>query len=203
MEVEFYKCHSMGADYITVDNRSGKYDAALQDKDFCKLMLNYNYGIGGVYINEIRKENNKEGYDMHFIVSDHTDAFYGGSNMATTARVAKMVGLFKNDSFPFTCKDQMYIATFDAEGDRFWFNFNDISYSSIRAVDKGYIIDPGNPHFVQLVENVKSLDVVSLGRNLHKTEALKGLHFDPVDCFESRNPSRNLKSQNLFLEKRL
>ena len=171
MEVEFYKCHSMGTDYITVDNRSGKYDAALKDKDFCKLMLNSNYGIGGVYMNEIRMTKDNTGYEMRFIMPDGSEGYYGGSNVATTARVAKMLGLFKNDSFPFSFKGQRYIATYDTESDRFWFNFKHLSQSSITAVNKGWVLDldPCYPNYVQLFEDVKSLDVVTLGRNLHKT----------------------------------
>lgn len=172
MELEFYKCHSMGTDYIIIDNRSGKYDVPLRDKNFCKTLLNYHYGVGGLYLCEIHHDNDG-GFEVRFVNQDGGTGYYGGSNTTCTSLVAKMLGLFRENHFTFVCNGQKYVITYDEERKKFWIPFNGICSKSIRAAGTGYLVDTPYQQFVQVTDDLDSLDVNTRARNLLETEVLK------------------------------
>ena len=158
MQIQFYKYHGTGNDFILIDNRKNHFDKV--NKNFIETLCDRHFGIGADGL--ILLENSKE-YDfaMLYYNSDGLEGSMCGNGGRCIVSFAKHLGIIK-DKTSFEAVDGVHLATID--GDMVSLQMNDVE--KIEKHDTYCFLDTGSPHHVTLVEGIESYPVFDKGREI-------------------------------------
>lgn len=162
MKIHFYKYQATGNDFVIVDDRDHLYDQLGQRE--ISLICDRRFGVGADGLIMLK---NKEGYDfeMKYFNADGAVGSMCGNGSRCLVNFAISRGLQK-DRFHFIAFDGEHFATV----------LNGIVSVSMNPVGRvqnagsAVILDTGSPHYVLPVEEVDSLDVVALGREIRNSD---------------------------------
>jgi diaminopimelate epimerase len=159
MQIHFYKYQGTGNDFIILDNRTNQYDQ-LGTREIRQL-CDRRFGIGA---DGLMLLNLKPGYDfeMKYFNSDGNESSMCGNGGRCLVKFASSLGLYK-DTFRFAATDGDHDAEIDADG-TVSLKMKDVE--KIENYHGDSILDTGSPHYVQIVPDVKNIDVFQKGKEI-------------------------------------
>ncbi len=182
MILEFQKYHGNGNDFILVDNRDGRYQLSL---DQIRKICHRRFGIGSDGIIFIEKESDVD-YHMNFYNPDGSQSFCGnGSRCALD--FANKLGIINNEA-RFLAIDGIHEAQIN--GDEMRIHMSDVS--NVEIAEDHIYLNTGSPHYINFVENIGKINVVSEGQAIRYNERFKevGTNVNFVQLFEDHIESR-------------
>jgi len=159
MRTEFFKYQGTGNDFVIIDNRNG-HDLQLTFEQVKKL-CDRRFGIGA---DGLMLLNEKPGYDFEMIYynSDGKEGSMCGNGGRCLIKFAESIGIQK-ELYKFAATDGEHEARIDGDG-IVYLKMNDVDIILTHHSD--FMVDTGSPHYVKLVPQLASLDVVKKGREI-------------------------------------
>ncbi|HET9747049.1 MAG TPA: diaminopimelate epimerase [Chitinophagaceae bacterium] len=159
MRTEFFKYQGTGNDFVIIDNRNG-HDLKLSLEQIKKL-CDRRFGIGA---DGLMLLNEKPGFDFEMIYfnSDGREGTMCGNGGRCLIKFAESAGIQK-EMYKFMAMDGEHEARIDADG-IVYLKMNDVDILVNHHGD--FLVDTGSPHYVKLVPQLKTFDVVKKGREI-------------------------------------
>ena len=158
MEQDFYKYQGTGNDFILIDNRSKVFPK--DNTTFISQLCDRRFGVGcdGLILLE-----NSETYDfkMCYYNADGKEGSLCGNGARCIVGFANFLKLIDNKT-TFEASDGVHIATI-ANG-IISLQMHDVN--EIETFDGHSFLDTGSPHHVQMVEDLKTFDVFTIGKKI-------------------------------------
>lgn len=196
MQIEFYKYHGTGNDFIILDNRTSQYEG-LSELEI-KSMCHRRFGIGADGLMMLCIE---EGYDfrMKYYNADGKESSMCGNGGRCLVKFAYDMGI-KKDTYHFIAVDGPHDALIKTNG-LIGLKMQDVN--SIQLNDTDVILNTGSPHFIRFVDNIKTLDVFTEGRTIRNSDVYKehGINVNFVekqkDLIKLRTYERGVEDETL------
>src|ERR1044071_1822617 len=158
MELQFYKYHGTGNDFILLDNRDGAIQLATEQIAF---LCDRRFGIGadGLMLLETAA-----GYDFKMVYynSDGKQSSMCGNGGRCITAFAKQLGVIDNVA-NFVATDAPHTATINSDG-TINLQMKDVAEMDI---NNGYtILNTGSPHYVLWVPDIRTAEVFITGRSI-------------------------------------
>lgn len=178
MKLEFYKYEGAGNDFVMIDNRDGKLSLTTKE---IEALCNRNMGIGGDGLMLIEPLN---GYDfyMRYYNSDGSEVGMCGNGGRCIALFAHHLGIGGTTKH-FKAKDGEHTAEIlSADERKGVIKIQLIDVEEVRKVTSEiFFLNSGVPHYVEFVDDVKKVDVETLGRRIrHSVEGGTNVNFVQV-----------------------
>jgi len=176
MKISFQKFQANGNDFIMlVDKETG---IALTEKQITKL-CDRHFGIGADGLMVLR---NSDAYDfeMHYYNSDGKKASMCGNGGRSIASLAYSLG-FAGKRMIFLATDGVHEAIIEKElvkGSLYDVSLKMVDVEKVDKFSNYYFLNTGVPHYVEFVEGLSDMDVVTKGRQIR---------FDPRFADEGTN----------------
>lgn len=192
MQIEFYKYHGTGNDFIILDNRTNQYEG-LSELEI-KSMCHRRFGIGADGLMMLCIE---EGYDfrMKYYNADGKEGSMCGNGGRCLVQFAYDMGI-KKDTYHFIAVDGPHDAVIKING-LIGLKMQDVN--SIQLNDTDVILNTGSPHFIRFVDNIKTVDVFTEGRTIRNSDAYKE-HGINVNFVEKQEHSIKLRTYERGVE---
>jgi diaminopimelate epimerase len=179
MQIEFYKYHGCGNDFVIVDNRDGRYPefSAGQVKKICTRR----FGVGADGL-MVMKQHESLDFEMLYYNADGKPGTMCGNGGRCMIKFARQRGI-KKETYHFTAVDGLHEATIDDKG---WINLKMNDVMGIRNAGSHYILDTGSPHYVQPVNDIMGVDVYNKGRHIRYNREFeeKGINVNFVETID-------------------
>ena len=164
MQLEFYKYHGTGNDFIIVDNYFKT--APLLTTNQIKLLCDRHFGIGADGLMMLSK---KEGYDFEMVYfnADGNESSMCGNGGRCLVKFAHHRGIHKT-MYLFIATDGEHEAEIDIDGTV------SLKMKDVNEVEQHIhhtIINTGSPHFIKFAEDVANVNVVKTGREIRYSTA--------------------------------
>ena len=176
MNIHFYKYHGTGNDFVILDNRQGIYNniSVQQVNHICHRR----FGIGA---DGLMLLSNKEGYDfeMKYFNADGKESSMCGNGGRCLVKFAYHMGI-RRDIYHFLAIDGEHEAEIDTDG-IVSLKMQDVS--AVKESHGDYILNTGSPHYVKIIGDVMSFDVVNKGREIRNSNgfAAEGINVNFVE----------------------
>lgn len=170
MQIEFFKYHGTGNDFVMIDNRNEVFEK--NNVRLIQKMCDRKFGIGADGL--ILLENDTEtDFRMVYFNADGNQSSMCGNGGRCLVAFAKKLGIVKNTT-TFVAIDGLHSATIDGENG-VSLEMQDIDRVSV--LENGVFANSGSPHHILLVENLDIIDVKSKGAairysNLYEKEGV-------------------------------
>ncbi|MEM9076553.1 MAG: diaminopimelate epimerase [Bacteroidota bacterium] len=157
MKAEFYKYQGTGNDFVMIDNRQNIFPK--NNTDLITHLCDRRFGIGADGL--ILLENDKlSDFKMVYYNSDASQSLCGNGGRCAVA-FAHFLGIIQ-DKTTFNAIDGLHYATI--EGDIVNLKMGNVD--EVKEKPTYSFVDTGSPHHVQMVEDLKAIDVKSVGAKL-------------------------------------
>jgi diaminopimelate epimerase len=166
MNIEFYKYHGTGNDFILIDNRTSGFNpegtvvAGLCDRHF---------GIGADGLILLERHVSAD-FLMRYFNSDGGEATFCGNGSRCVVSFAQRLGIISQQT-TFMAADGMHHATIISTGDDEDFvkiDMNDVD--DIIENDEGYHVDTGSPHLVIFKKDIATIDAKAEGKSIRNQQ---------------------------------
>ncbi len=166
MTIQFDKYQGAGNDFVILDNRSGNYTELSPVQ--IALLCDRHKGIGADGLILIHADSKSDFY-MQYFNSDGNESTLCGNGGRCAVAFAYEKEIIKN-STTFSAVDGLHTAIYTSPL-KVKLEMNDVAefYQSGTAI----ITNTGSPHYVQLVEDVDSIDVQKEGAAVRYSDAFK------------------------------
>jgi diaminopimelate epimerase len=158
MEIEFYKYHGTGNDFILIDNRLGNISLTTDNISF---LCHRRFGIGADGLMLLGKEH---GYDFKMVYynSDGKESSMCGNGGRCIVAFASRLGLIKTEA-KFTAVDGAHQATIHGDGS---ISLLMADVTTIKNYEDYSVLNTGSPHYVAWKKEVADLDVYHEGKTI-------------------------------------
>lgn len=179
MEIEFYKYHGAGNDFIMLDNFSGRYDKLTIEQ--IQFVCNRRFGIGADGLIKISKDEGSDFY-VDYYNSDGSQSFCGNGARCSVQFVNDF--LFKKDTYRFNAIDGIHQAFVGGE------NIVRLGMSDVNKVeavnDSEYFLDTGSPHYIIFRNNIEQADLTSVAHKIRYSDRFKdqGVNVNLVEVID-------------------
>lgn len=158
MEINFSKYHGTGNDFILIDNRSLAFPK--NDTKLVAKLCNRRFGIGGDGLLLLEDDKDSD-FRMVYYNSDGNLGSMCGNGGRCLAAFAQSLGVV-GDTARFVASDGPHYA--NISGGVISLQMKDVDTIGIHA---GYVfLDTGSPHHIELVDDLKNLDVKARGATI-------------------------------------
>lgn len=163
MRTEFFKYQGTGNDFVIIDNRNG-HDLKLSP-DQVKKLCDRKFGIGA---DGLMLLNDKPGFDFEMVYfnSDGRVGTMCGNGGRCLIKFAESTGIQK-EIYKFIATDGEHEARIDTNG-IVYLRMNDVDMLVNHHGD--FLVDTGSPHYVKLVPQLATFDVVKKGREIRNSK---------------------------------
>jgi diaminopimelate epimerase len=179
MIIAFNKYQGTGNDFILLDNRTNQYDNLTQQQ--VAFMCNRRFGIGA---DGLMLLNVKEGYhfEMKYFNADGAEGSMCGNGARCIVKFAASIGIRK-DIYRFIAADGDHEAEIDMN-DLVRLKMNDVTKVDVHS--NHFILNTGSPHYVKYINDIKKMDVKSLGRQIRYSPAFEkeGINVNFVETLD-------------------
>lgn len=163
MKLTFYKYQGTGNDFVMIDNRSQFFPK--ENKQLIEKLCDRRFGIGADGL--ILLENHADfDFKMVYYNSDGNESSMCGNGGRCLVAFAKQMGVVKNKA-KFEAFDGYHFATIDDEG-IVALQMKDVD--AIKNESNYTFLNTGSPHHVQLVNDLKNLDVKVEGAKIRYSD---------------------------------
>jgi diaminopimelate epimerase len=162
MQIEFSKYQGTGNDFVIIDNRAGNIALSPSQIEF---ICDRRKGIGA---DGLMLLGNETGYDFsmtYYNADGHEGSMCGNGGRCLT-QFAFDQGIQK-DHYHFIATDGPHEASIDQQG---WIH---LKMSDVNTVETGsdfFVTNTGSPHYIKLVNEVKSVNVFKEGKAIRYNE---------------------------------
>ena len=163
MKLPFFKYQGTGNDFVMIDNREGKFPK--NDTKLIGRLCDRRFGIGadGLILLEM-----EAGYDFRMVYynSDGNPSSMCGNGGRCLVAFAKSLGLIQNEA-SFLATDGPHYATVNQDG-IVSLQMKDVD--TVKITPDFVFLDTGSPHHIQLVDDLKTIDVKGEGAQIRYSE---------------------------------
>jgi diaminopimelate epimerase len=157
MQISFYKYQGTGNDFIMIDNR--QQQLALSGKQVAG-MCHRRFGIGADGLILLEPEPGVDFRMVYFNSDGNRSSMCGNGGRCITA-FARDLGVI-TASAKFLAVDGLHEST--VEGDQVALKMQDVKH--VEAGDDFYYLNTGSPHYVKIVNDVETVDVLNEGKKV-------------------------------------
>ncbi|WP_460638534.1 diaminopimelate epimerase [Larkinella harenae] len=159
--MEFFKYQGTGNDFILIDDRNETFPVS---QERIAQLCHRRFGIGADGLILLR---NHPDYDFRMVYfnADGGEGSMCGNGGRCIVRFAHDLGLFEKET-RFLAVDGEHLAS--VNGGEVSLKMNDVARID-QQTDYSFL-NTGSPHFVKLVEDIESMDVVAEGRPVRYSE---------------------------------
>ncbi len=159
MNLEFYKYHGAGNDFIMIDCRN--LNESVFDRKRVEFLCNRHLGIGADGL--ILLLNHKDAaFRMKYFNSDGEEGTMCGNGGRCITAFARDLGVIDGDT-GFVGVDGLHEAKILPGG---LISLKMIDVMGVKTLEDGYIVQTGSPHFVTFRNSVAEIDVYNEGRQI-------------------------------------
>lgn len=194
MNISFQKYQGSGNDFIIIDNRENHFPK--NDTNLIKQLCNRRLGIGSDGL--ILVENDDEAhFYMDFINPDGSRSFCGNGSRCVVQYAYDNLGM--EGKLQFHAIDGLHQGY--SENGSIKIKMNPVS--ELEVGDYYMVIDTGSPHYVQYVNDVEAIDVVSAAWDVRYNERFEqeGINVNFVerlnDAIKIRTYERGVEDETL------
>ncbi|HEY0039973.1 MAG TPA: diaminopimelate epimerase [Flavisolibacter sp.] len=165
MLLHFYKYQGTGNDFVILDNRNGLIDLTREQVAF---ICHRRFGIGA---DGLMLLNTHAAYDfeMKYYNADGGESTMCGNGGRCLVKFAAEMGIIKSE-YRFIAIDGEHEASIETNG-HVSLKMNDVD--TIRSNYNRHVLNTGSPHYVEVTDNVMSLDVFGKGRSIRYSDEFK------------------------------
>jgi diaminopimelate epimerase len=169
MKIDFSKYQGTGNDFVIIDNRQNNIDLTTEQIAF---ICDRKKGIGA---DGLMLLGQKDGYDfsMTYFNANGLEGSMCGNGGRCLTQFAYDSGLNKKH-FNFIAIDGPHEATIHEDG---WVYLKMCDVNTVEKNIDGdvsfFVLNTGSPHYVEMVDNINSVDVVGLGQMIRYNERFK------------------------------
>jgi diaminopimelate epimerase len=158
MQLHFYKYQGTGNDFIILNNLDGQYNLTTEQ---VKYLCHRRFGIGA---DGLMLLNRHPGFDfeMTYYNADGRESSMCGNGGRCLTRFANDMGILKTD-YNFLAVDGPHEASIETDGT---VALKMKNVNGIKLVHGDYILDTGSPHYIKVLNDVETVDVVKKGREI-------------------------------------
>jgi len=164
MQVQFYKYHGAGNDFILIDNL--KNDIA-PNPQLVQQLCDRRFGIGADGL-MLLENSEKAQFSMRYFNSDGYEASMCGNGGRCIASFAWRKGLISNET-EFIASDGLHEAKILDNG-IVALKMNDVE--EVRKVGEHYFLDTGSPHYVLFVDDINKSKVQEEGERIRNDASI-------------------------------
>ncbi len=166
MELEFFKYHGTGNDFILFDNR--QLILQKSDEDFLNKICDRHFGIGADGVILIQNHSITD-FEMIYFNSNGREGSMCGNGGRCAVAFAKALGMIKSKTTKFQAIDGEHSAEFQNE--MISLKMNDVI--GIEKIDEMYFVNTGSPHLVWFREKIDQINIVEEGRKIRYNHRFK------------------------------
>ncbi len=163
MILTFSKYHGTGNDFVMVDNRTDFFPK--ENKQLIANLCHRRFGIGGDGLILIENATDCD-FNMVYYNSDGAESTMCGNGGRCLVAFAKQLGIIESKAV-FRAVDGWHTATIDEQNQ---VALQMIDVSEVRTKDASFFLNTGSPHHVELVADVKNIDVYNLGKTIRESD---------------------------------
>jgi len=165
-QIQFWKYHGAGNDFIMLDNRSSLYSALNASK--IAFLCDRHFGIGADGLIMLENDGEADFY-MRYFNSDGNESTMCGNGGRCVALFARDLGLVSEKAV-FKAVDGIHHAIFVTQT-TVRLKMSDVMAPK-KLSDKRYTVNTGSPHFVMFVDDVETIDVNNLGAKIRYDKSI-------------------------------
>jgi diaminopimelate epimerase len=164
MDLKFSKYQGTGNDFVMLDNMSGDYVdlSTTQIQFLCDRKL----GVGADGLIKLSTDEETD-FLLEYYNADGSQSFCGNGARCSVA-FAKSLGLIENKT-KFNAIDGIHEATIENGIVR----LEMLPVDSIQKVNNDYWLETGSPHYVRIINQTDSVDIVEFGKSIRYSESYK------------------------------
>ncbi len=178
MQINFFKYHGTGNDFIILDAREQDYPLS---EEQIRFLCHRRFGIGADGLMMYLK---KDGYDfeMRYFNADGKEGSMCGNGGRCIIKFAYSTGLHK-EFYHFIAADGEHEAEIDLNG---WIRLKMNDVTKVISDGTEYILDTGSPHIVKYVNDLDEYRVTEEGKAIRYNEKHKddGINVNFVETID-------------------
>jgi len=161
MNINFYKYHGTGNDFIIIDDRNNTFDSS--NFNLIASLCKRNFGIGADGLILLRNHSNYDFEMLYFNSNGHESTMCGNGARCIVAFANKLDIIGPNTVFKAI--DGVHKAKII--NNNITLQMKDVL--DIKKKNNFYLLNTGSPHCVKLVDDIYRYDVVEKGRELRNS----------------------------------
>ena len=165
MIIEFYKYQGTGNDFIMIDDRENEFD--LNDSGLISALCERRMGVGADGLILLREHDTFD-FEMIYFNSDGKQSSMCGNGGRCIIAFAQLLEMI-NDETTFMAIDGEHKGK--VTEDEIALQMQDVS--EIEGVCDGLVMDTGSPHYIEMVDDLKHLNVNKEGKKIRNSEPFK------------------------------
>jgi diaminopimelate epimerase len=165
MIIEFYKYQGTGNDFIMIDDRESTFD--ISDNKLIAALCERRMGIGADGLILLRNHPSLD-FEMIYFNSDGNQSSMCGNGGRCIIDFAAMLEVIKTET-TFMAIDGEHKGQF--LGDTIALQMQDVA--EIVGEGDGLVLDTGSPHYIEMVDDLKYIDVNKEGRRIRNSAPFK------------------------------
>jgi len=165
MIVEFYKYQGTGNDFIMIDDRENTFD--INDHNLIAALCQRRMGIGADGL-ILLKEHDKYDFEMIYFNSDGHQSSMCGNGGRCIIAFAQLLEIIDEET-TFLAIDGEHKGQF--LGDTIALQMQDVS--DVEGVGDGLVMDTGSPHYIEMVDDLKNMNIEKEGRKIRNSKPFK------------------------------
>ena len=165
MIIEFYKYQGTGNDFIMIDDRDKEFD--LTDNDLIAALCERRMGIGADGLILLREHDTLD-FEMIYFNADGKQSSMCGNGGRCIIAFAQMLEMIENET-TFMAIDGQHKGRLMDDG--IYLQMQDVK--EIEGVGDGLVLNTGSPHYIEMVDDLKNIDVCKQGRKIRNSLPFK------------------------------
>ena len=168
MKLNFSKYQANGNDFVIVDETAKQYE--LNEEQIAKL-CHRRFGIGADGLIRILPSGNYD-FEMQYYNSDGRLASMCGNGGRCVAAEAFRKGISDKETafHAFDGRHNARITDYNPNKTRFYVELQMNDVTNVDKAENYFFLDTGSPHYVEFVDKVAEMDVVTEGRKTRNSE---------------------------------
>jgi diaminopimelate epimerase len=163
MQIEFFKYHGTGNDFVMIDNRSNFFPK--ENTKLIEHLCDRRFGIGGDGLILLENDSDTD-FKMVYYNSDGNQSSMCGNGGRCLAAFAKKLNVI-NNSCTFIATDGLHHATISESGQ---VSLQMIDVSNMKINPEYTFLNTGSPHHVQMVEDLENYNIKENGAKIRYGE---------------------------------
>ena len=163
MRIHFYKYEGTGNDFIVLDFTQKTFTL---DKNHIIKLCDRHLGIGSDGLIVLKKTSMAD-FEMSFFNPDGSCGMMCGNGGRVAALAANDFGIISNEVMSFKAPDGIHFAKIQ---DNYNISLKMNIVSGYKVFKDGIWLDTGTSHFVVKVNDLKNMDVLSVGKKLRDSK---------------------------------